>query len=89
MDIQSIKDKIEKKKARIGQLTKEVKALENKLVQLENEHIVKLVRQENITFSELDEFLKLYKKGRLRHHERDTQTESGQSSEYQSGSTYS
>lgn len=89
MDIQSIKEKIEKKKARIEQLTKDIKFLENKCVQLENEQIIKLVRQENITFSELDEFIKAAKKGRLTQYEKGIADKGTENSEYQSEGTYS
>ena len=89
MDIQSITEKIEKKKARIEQLKTEVKALEEKRTQLENEHIVKLVRQENITLAELDEFLKSAKKGRLTYYGKDSTGTNKYHSEYQGVNTYS
>lgn len=65
MDIKSIQIKIDQTTAQINRLRSKLKMLEHKKQQLENEHIIKLVREENITLAELDEFLKSHKVGKL------------------------
>lgn len=65
MDITSIQIKIDKTTAQINRLKSKLKILEYKKQQLENEHIIELVREENITLAELDEFLKSHKEGKL------------------------
>lgn len=65
MDITSIQIKIDKTTAQINRLRSKLKMLEHKKQQLENEHIIELVREENITLAELDEFLKSHKEGKL------------------------
>ena len=65
MDITSIQIKIDKTAAQINRLKSKLKMLEHKKQQLENEHIIELVREENITLAELDEFLKSHKEGKL------------------------
>lgn len=65
MDIKSIQIKIDKTTDQINRLRSKLKMLEHKKQQLENEHIIELVREENITLAELDEFLKSHKEGKL------------------------
>lgn len=65
MDIKSIQTKIDQTTAQINRLRSKLKMLEHKKQQLENEHIIELVREENITLAELDEFLKSHKEGKL------------------------
>lgn len=65
MDITSIQIKIDKTTDQINRLRSKLKMLEYKKQQLENEHIIELVREENITLAELDEFLKSHKEGTL------------------------
>ena len=65
MDIKSIQIKIDQTTAQINRLRSKLKMLEHKKQQLENEHIIELVREENITLAELDEFLKSHKEGKL------------------------
>lgn len=65
MDIKSVQIKIDKTAAQINRLKSKLKILEHKKQQLENEHIIELVREENITLAELDEFLKSHKEGKL------------------------
>ena len=65
MDIKSIQIKIDRTTAQINRLKSKLKMLEHKKQQLENEHIIELVREENITLAELDEFLKSHKEGKL------------------------
>ena len=57
MDIQSINQKIEYKSERIKKLQSEIKALEHKRTQLENEEIINTVNQANIPISELKNLL--------------------------------
>lgn len=65
MDIKSVQIKIDKTTDQINRLRSKLKTLEHKKQQLENEHIIELVREENITLAELDEFLKSHKEGKL------------------------
>ena len=65
MDIKSIQTKIDQTTAQINRLRSKLKMLEHKKQQLENEHIIELVREENMTLAELDEFLKSHKEGKL------------------------
>lgn len=57
MDIQSINQKINYKSERIKKLQSEIKALEHKRVQLENEEIINTVNQAKIPISELKTLL--------------------------------
>lgn len=57
MDIQSINQKIEYKTERIKKLQSEIKQLEHKRMQLENEEIIKTVNNANIPISELKNLL--------------------------------
>ncbi len=57
MDTQSIKQKIEYKTERIKKLRSEIKQLEHKRMQLENEEIIKTVNNANIPISELKNLL--------------------------------
>ncbi len=57
MDTQSIKQKIEYKTERIKKLQSEIKQLEHKRTQLENEEILKTVNNANIPISELKNLL--------------------------------
>ncbi len=57
MDIQSINQKIEYKTERIKKLQSEIKNLEHKKTQLENEEILKTVNEANIPISELKNLL--------------------------------
>ena len=65
MPFQTKQIKIDKTAAQIDRLRSKLKMLDHKKQQLENEHIIELVREENITFAELDEFLKSHKEGKL------------------------
>ena len=53
MDIQTITDKINYKTAQVQKLQAEIKALETKREQLENEEIINVVNGANIPISEL------------------------------------
>ncbi len=57
MDIQSINQKINYKTERIKKLQSEIKQLEHKKTQLENEEILKTVNEANIPISELKNLL--------------------------------
>ncbi len=57
MDIQTITDKINYKTARVKKLQVEIKALETKKTQLENEEIINAVNEANIPISELKNLL--------------------------------
>ncbi len=57
MDIQSINQKIKYKTERIKKLQIEIKQLEHKKTQLENEEILKTVNNANIPISELKNLL--------------------------------
>lgn len=57
MDIQSINQKINDKAERIKKLQREIKALEHKRTQLENEEIIKAINRANIPISELKTLL--------------------------------
>ena len=57
MDIQTITDKINYKTARVQKLQAEIKALETKKTQLENEEIINAVNEANIPISELKNLL--------------------------------
>ena len=57
MDIQTITDKINYKTARVKKLQAEIKALETKKTQLENEEIINAVSEANIPISELKKLL--------------------------------
>ena len=57
MDIQTITDKINYKTARVQKLQSEIKALETKKTQLENEEIINAVNEANIPISELKNLL--------------------------------
>lgn len=57
MDIQSINQKIEYKTERVKKLQSEIKNLEHKRMQLENEEILKTVNDANIPISELKNLL--------------------------------
>ena len=57
MDIQTITDKINYKTAQVQKLQAEIKALETKKTQLENEEIINTVNEANIPISELKNLL--------------------------------
>lgn len=57
MDIQPINQKINYKTERIKKLQSDIKILEAKRVQLENEEIINTVNQANIPFSKLKNLL--------------------------------
>ncbi|GEM_PF-6730751 len=57
MDIQSINQKINYKTERVKKLQSEIKNLEHKKTQLENEEILKTVNNANIPISELKNLL--------------------------------
>ena len=57
MDIQTITDKINYKTARVKKLQAEIKALETKKTQLENEKIINTVKSIDIPISELKNLL--------------------------------
>ncbi len=57
MDIQTITDKINYKTARVKKLQAEIKALETKKTQLENEEIINAVNEANIPIGELKNLL--------------------------------
>ena len=57
MDIQSINQKINYKTERVKKLQIEIKQLEHKKIQLENEEILKTVNEANIPISELKNLL--------------------------------
>lgn len=57
MNIQSINQKIEYKTERVKKLQSEIKQLEHKKMQLENEEILKTVNDANIPISELKNLL--------------------------------
>ncbi len=57
MNIQSINQKINYKTERIKKLRSEIKQLEHKRTQLENEEILKTVNDANIPISELKNLL--------------------------------
>ena len=57
MDIQTITDKINYKTNRVKKLQAEIKALETKKTQLENEEIINVVNGANIPISELKNLL--------------------------------
>ena len=57
MDIQTITDKINYKTARVQKLQAEIKALETKREQLENEEIINTVKSIDIPVSELKNLL--------------------------------
>ena len=57
MDIQTITDKINYKTARVQKLQAEIKALETKKTQLENEEIINAINEANIPISELKNLL--------------------------------
>ena len=57
MDIQAITDKINYKTARVQKLQAEIKALETKREQLENEEIINAVNEANIPISKLKNLL--------------------------------
>ncbi len=57
MDIQTITDKINYKTAQVQKLQTEIKALETKKTQLENEEIINVVNGANIPISELKNLL--------------------------------
>ena len=57
MDIQTITDKINYKTNRVKKLQAEIKALETKREQLENEKIINAVNEANIPISELKNLL--------------------------------
>ena len=57
MDIQTITDKINYKTVRVQKLQAEIKALETKKTQLENEEIINAVNEANIPISELKNLL--------------------------------
>ena len=57
MDIQTITDKINYKTAQVQKLQAEIKALETKKTQLENEEIINAVNEANIPISELKNLL--------------------------------
>ena len=61
MDIQTITDKINYKTARVQKLQAEIKALETKKTQLENEEIINAVNEANIPIGRLKEILELIK----------------------------
>ena len=61
MDIQTIPDKINYKTNRVKKLQSEIKALETKKTQLENEEIINAVNEANITIGRLKEILELMK----------------------------
>ena len=57
MDIQTITDKINYKTARVKKLQAEIKALETKKIQLENEEIINTVKSIDIPISKLKNLL--------------------------------
>ena len=57
MDIQTITDKINYKTNRVKKLQAEIKALETKKAQLENEEIINAVKNIDIPISELKNLL--------------------------------
>ncbi len=57
MDIQTITDKINYKTSRVKKLQAEIKALETKKTQLENEEIINTVKSVDIPISELKNLL--------------------------------
>ena len=57
MDIQTITDKINYKTSRVKKLQAEIKALETKKTQLENEEIINTVKSIDIPISELKNLL--------------------------------
>ena len=57
MDIQTITDKINYKTNRVKKLQAEIKALETKKTQLENEEIINVVNEANIPIRELKNLL--------------------------------
>ena len=57
MDIQTITDKINYKTNRVKKLQAEIKALETKKTQLENEEIINAVKSIDIPISELKNLL--------------------------------
>lgn len=57
MDIQSINQKINYKTERVKKLQIEIKQLEHRKTQLENEEILKTVNEANIPISELKNLL--------------------------------
>ena len=61
MDIQTITDKINYKTARVQKLQAEIKALETKKTQLENEEIINAINEANIPIGRLKEILELMK----------------------------
>lgn len=61
MNIETIIQKISYKNERIKKLQKEIKSLETKRTQLENEEILKTVNEANIPISELENILKVLK----------------------------
>ncbi len=61
MDIQTITDKINYKTAQVQKLQAEIKALETKKTQLENEEIINAVNEANIPIGRLKEILELMK----------------------------
>ena len=61
MDIQTITDKINYKTNRVKKLQAEIKALETKKAQLENEEIINAVNEANIPIGRLKEILELMK----------------------------
>ena len=61
MNIETIIQKIIYKNERIKKLQKEIKSLETKRTQLENEEILKTVNEANIPISELENILKVLK----------------------------
>ncbi len=61
MDIQTITDKINYKTARVKKFQAEIKALETKKTQLENEEIINAVNEANIPIGRLKEVLELMK----------------------------
>ena len=65
MDLKTIKSKISRAKAQLEREKVKLKKLETRKAQLENEQIINVVRQGDITLAELDEFLKLRKEGKV------------------------
>ena len=65
MNLKTIKAKIKKANAQLEREQIKLKKLEARKAQLENEQIINVVRQGNITLAELDEFLKLRKEGKV------------------------
>lgn len=61
MDINTITEKINYKMKRVNKLQSEIKELEAKRTQLENEQIVKAVHELNIPIGELADTLKALK----------------------------